>query len=86
MTEAGIMGFLNKTGETLKILDLVKTGVSFAEAGSLNCSLPALEELNIRRCANVTEARIKAFLDKTGAKSVKVKKSSFKKQKTSDSD
>ena len=66
MTEAGIMGFLNKTGETLKIIDLRWTAVSFSNVGSLICSFPVLKELNLSWCSNLTDTGIMGFLNKTG--------------------
>jgi hypothetical protein len=67
LTDAGIMGFLNKTGENLKILNLNNTGVSFSNVGSLTNNFSVLEELNISRCGNLTDAGIIGFLNKTGA-------------------
>ena len=66
LTEVGIMGFLSKTGETLKTLDLSTTGVSFSNVGSLTCSFPVLSELSLLYCRNLTKVGTKAFLNKTG--------------------
>ena len=66
MTEAGIMGFLNRTGETLKILHLGNTRSSFSNVESLTSIFPVLEELYLSGGDNLTEAGIMGFHNKTG--------------------
>ena len=55
MTEACIMGFLHTTGDTLKILHLGQTGLSFSNIESLTSIFPVLEELFLARCDNLKE-------------------------------
>ena len=66
LTDAGLMAFLNKAGKTMKILNLEGTDVTFSLVGSLNSTLPALENLDLRMCGNYTHAGLMAFLDKAG--------------------
>ena len=66
MTEACIMGFLHTTGDTLKILHLGQTGLSFSDIGSLTSIFPVLEELFIARCDNLKKEGTMEFLSKTG--------------------
>ena len=76
LTDDGIMAILNKVGETLKILDLSNNKVSFSEVGSMTRTLPSLEELNLQRCLNLTDARLSTFLNKLG-ESLKILNLSF---------
>lgn len=64
LPDAGIIGFLNKVGATLKILDLSHTQVS--DLDSLATSFLVLEELNLANCRGLTDAGIIGFLNKTG--------------------
>ena len=66
LTNAGIMAFLNKIGETLKILNLSCTSVTLSSVESLVSTLPALEELHLMKCTNLTDAGLIAFINKTG--------------------
>ena len=60
------MGFLNKTGASLKILNLCGTDVSFSNVGSLTNSFPVLEKIEFEGCSKLTEAGLFGFLNKTG--------------------
>jgi hypothetical protein len=65
LTEVGIIGFLNKTGETLKSLNIGSTGLSFSNVGDLTCSFSMLEEIDVSWCCNLTDVGIIGFLTKT---------------------
>jgi len=65
LTNAGLMAFLNKTGESLKILNLSRTRLSFSSVESMTSCLPVLEKLDLSYCSNITEAGLVTFLGKT---------------------
>jgi len=66
LTDDGIIAILNHVGKTLKILSLRGTEVSFSEFGSVTNTLPALEELNLALCVNLTDSSIMGVLNKVG--------------------
>jgi len=65
-TDAGVIGFLNNTGSTLRKLDLNSGNISLSGIESLTTSLPLLEQVNLSGCKNMTEANLLAFLGKIG--------------------
>jgi len=67
LTDDGVIAILNQVGKKLKILKLDKTGVSFSNIGSLTSTLPALRELNLAYCGNLTDSRIMELLNKVGS-------------------
>ena len=72
LTDSATMAFLNKTGETLKILNLGDTLLSFSDVGPLTNRFTEMKALNLADCHNMTESAIRAFLSKTGANRAKV--------------
>jgi len=66
LVDSSLMELLNKVGETLKILNLTATKVSFSEIGSRTGSLPALEKLNLTMCFNLTDSSIVEILNQVG--------------------
>jgi len=66
LTDSGAIAFLNKTGGTLKNLNLGATKVSFSGVETLTFGFPVLEMLNLFGCRKLTDARAIAFLNKTG--------------------
>ena len=65
LTEAGIIQFLKTVGKNLEDLNLSRTLVPFAQNVLLTISFPALENLNLRHCNNLTDAVITTFLNKS---------------------
>jgi len=66
MIDSRLVTFLNKTGETLRILNLSRTRVTLDNIGYLTISLPLLEELYLTGGQNMTDSGISSFLDKAG--------------------
>jgi len=66
LTNAGLICLLNRTGETLGTLNLSATSVSLSDAESLTPSFPALKELYLRKCSNLEDEGLIAFLNITG--------------------
>ena len=63
LEDDGLITFLNKIGETLRILNLSYSGVSFSSVDSLANTLPVLEELNLQQ---ISDDKLFTFLNKTG--------------------
>ena len=71
MTDLSTIALLNKTGESLRVLNLSNTRVSFSDIGSQTIRFLRLEVINLSSCDNLTESGIIALLNKTG-KSLKI--------------
>ena len=65
MTDTGLITFLNKTGENLRILDLDGTCVSLSNVDSLTTSFSQLEQLSLADCTNMTDTGLITFLSST---------------------
>ena len=66
ITEAGVISFLNKTGDNLKKLDLANTNIDFSEIELLTNSFSKLEELDLAECHCITDVGLINFLNKAG--------------------
>jgi len=67
--ENGLMDMLNKTSNTLRILNLASTKITLAETSNLSsASLPHLEEINLINCKHLSTQGLIALLGKTGDK------------------
>ena len=66
LTDSGIIACLNKSGRTLRFLDLSHTRVTFSDIGPLTTSFPVLEVMNLSYCDNMKYSRIITLLNRTG--------------------
>lgn len=64
--DAGLITFFNKIGESLKILDLSYTELSFSSVDYMTGIFPRLEKLNLMYCEEMTDEGLMAFLNKVG--------------------
>jgi len=71
LTDSSIVEILNQVGNTLKVIKLKGTDMSFTNIGFLTSTLPVLEELDLAYCRNLTDSSIKEFINKVG-KTLKV--------------
>ena len=66
LTDIGLISFLNRTGGSMKRLDLSATRITLSEVGSLATWCPNLEELDLSYCRKITEDGLISLLEKTG--------------------
>ena len=66
LTDSVLFSILNKTGDSLKKLDLSGTNLTLNEIGSLSASLSSIEDLNLSWCRNLTDSGLVSILNKTG--------------------
>ena len=66
LTDSELVSILNKTGDSLKKLDLSRTNLTLTDIGSITASLSSIKVLNLTYCRNLTESGLFSLLNKTG--------------------
>ena len=67
LSDDGMLCLLNKTGGTLRVLNIRRTNVSFSNIESMTSSLSQLEKVNLQHCSELTETGLVTFLNKVGS-------------------